>query len=62
MGVSISTIGGLTWRYDRPGPDGKAEIYFPVFEAQNIHVLSFRKTASERIDCPADVQVACPAE
>jgi hypothetical protein len=60
QGISISTIGGLTWRYDRPGPLGLAEIYFPVFEAQDIHVLSFRPTGAERISCPPDVTVSCP--
>jgi hypothetical protein len=61
QGVSISTIGGLTWRYDEPGPLGLAEIYFPVFEAGDIHVLSFRPTGADAIACPADVKVACPA-
>ena len=62
QGVSISTIGGLTWRYDRPGPDGFAEIYFPVFEARDIHVLSFRPQASESaVTCTPDRVHACPA-
>lgn len=61
-GVSISTIGGLSWRYDETGPLGYAEIYFPVFEARDIHVLSFRPEASRsRITCTPDVQVGCPA-
>jgi len=62
QGISISTIGGLTWRYDRPGPLGLAEIYFPVFEAQDIHVLSFRPTGAARISCPPDVTVSCPVK
>jgi hypothetical protein len=62
QGISISTIGGLTWRYDQPGPLGLAEIYFPVFEARDIHVISFRPTPDGRISCPPDVTVACPVE
>ena len=61
QGISISTIGGLSWRYDRPGPLGQAEIYFPVFEARDIHVLSFRPQSSGQLGCPADITVACPA-
>ncbi len=61
QGVSISTIGGLTWRYDRLGAGGMAEIWFPVFEAQDIHVLSFRPFGDEPVACPADVTVSCPA-
>jgi len=61
QGVSISTIGGLSWRYDQPGPLGLAEIYFPVFEARDIHVLSFRPTDGVAISCPADITVSCPA-
>lgn len=62
QGVSVSTIGGLTWRYDQPGPLGLAEIYFPVFEARDVHVLSFRPTGQARIACPPDVTVACPVD
>ncbi|MDJ0927974.1 MAG: VCBS repeat-containing protein [Gammaproteobacteria bacterium] len=61
QGVSISTIGGLAWRYDRPGPDGMAEFYLPVFEARQIQVLSFRPSANGRpLNCPEDSYVACP--
>jgi hypothetical protein len=60
-GVSISTVGGLTWRYDREGPDGRAEIYAPVFEAKHIHAFSFRPGAGQRIACPSDATIACPA-
>lgn len=60
QGISISTIGGLTWRYDQPGPMGLAEIYFPVFEAGDIHVMSFRPTGAAPVACPADVTVSCP--
>ena len=60
QGISISTIGGLSWRYDRPGPLGLAEIYFPVFEARDIHVVSFRPTGDQALNCPPDVAVACP--
>jgi len=62
QGVSISTIGGFAWRYDRPGPLGIAEIYFPVFEAREIHIMSFRPPPeAEPVACPPDVRVACPA-
>lgn len=61
QGVSISTIGGLTWRYDRPGPDGRAEIYAPVFEARDIHIFSFRDGSGEPVRCTADTTIACPA-
>ena len=62
QGVSISTIGGLSWRYDRPGPDGFAEIYFPVFEARDIHVLSFRpQESAAAVSCPPDRVHSCPA-
>ena len=61
-GEVISTIGGLAWRYDRPGPDGKAELYIPVFEARQVHIFSFRKgRRADRVRCPADVTIACPA-
>ena len=59
QGISISTIGGLSWRYDRPGQDGRAEFYLPVFEARDIHVLSFRES-EERITCVNDTYPACP--
>ena len=61
QGVSISTIGGLSWRYDGSGDDGYAEIYFPVFEARDIHVLTFRPQSSEvPLACPPDRVHACP--
>lgn len=60
-GEVISTIGGLAWRYDRPGEDGMAELYIPVFEARQVHVFSFRKgRRADRLRCPADVRIACP--
>ena len=63
QGVSISTVGGLSWRYDRPGPDGKAEFYLPVFEARDIQVLGFRQpTGATPVECPADVVPACPQD
>lgn len=61
QGVKIGTIGGLSWRYDRPGPDGRAEIFAPVFEAREIQVLSFRRGQGRRQPCTADVVTACPA-
>lgn len=61
-GEVISTIGGLAWRYDRPGEDGMAEFYIPVFEARQVHIFSFRKgKRRDRVACPADVTIACPA-
>ncbi|MEL7368212.1 MAG: hypothetical protein AAFN74_04815, partial [Myxococcota bacterium] len=60
FGVTISTIGGVVVRYDRPGPFGLAEIYIPVFEGRDIHVLSYRRgRAQQRIDCPVDESIAC---
>lgn len=61
QGVKIGTIGGIAWRYDRPGPDGRAEIFAPVFEAREIQVLSFRRGQGRRQTCTADVVSACPA-
>ncbi|MCL4721219.1 MAG: hypothetical protein KJ041_04545 [Gammaproteobacteria bacterium] len=60
QGVSISTIGGLTWRYDRPGAFGRAEIYAPVFEARQIHIFSFRPGTGEPVACGSDARLACP--
>ncbi len=60
QGVKIGTIGGLAWRYDRPGPEGRAEIFAPVFEAREIQVLSFRRGAGRRQRCSADIVTACP--
>ena len=60
-GISISTIGGLAWRYDESGPLGMAEFYFPVFEARDIHVIGFRPAGDRTpLACPPDVRVACP--
>jgi hypothetical protein len=62
-GEVISTIGGVGWRYDRPGRDGKAEIYVPVFEARQIHVFSFREArGGAPVRCPADTKPTCPVE
>jgi hypothetical protein len=65
-GEVISTIGGVAWRYDRPGGWGFAEIYVPVFEARQIHVFTFRAgpfggSKLPRVNCPPDVTLACPA-
>jgi hypothetical protein len=65
-GEVISTIGGVAWRYDRPGAWGFAEIYVPVFEARQIHVFTFRAgpfggSKLPRVNCPPDVTLACPA-
>ena len=61
QGISVSTIGGLSWRYDAPGPDGRAEFYFPVVEARDIHVITFRgENNGSALGCPAETYVACP--
>ena len=58
-GEVISTIGGLAWRYDRPGKDGMAELYIPVFEARQVHIFSFRKgKRANRVRCPTDITIA----
>jgi hypothetical protein len=62
-GVSISTIGGISWRYDRDWAWGSyAEIYIPVFEGRDIHRISFRPSASTtKVACPADTTLGlCP--
>jgi hypothetical protein len=65
-GEVVSTIGGVAWRYDRPGAWGFAEIYVPVFEARQVHVFTFRAgpfggSDLARVRCPPDVTLACPA-
>ena len=61
QGNSISTVGGLSLRYDRPDELGKAEIYVSVFEAREIHKFSFRDQGpGTRVNCVEDVQIACP--
>ena len=61
-GVSISTIGGPSWRYDRDWSWGSyAEIFVPVFEGRDIHRITFRPLNPEKkITCPADTRIACP--
>ncbi len=62
FGVTISTIGGVAVRYDRPHLLGFAEIYVPVFEGRDIHAFSFRPTCgATRVECPADETLSCPA-
>jgi hypothetical protein len=66
QGEVISTIGGVAWRYDRPGAWGFAEIYVPVFEARQVHVFTFRSgpfggSQLPRVTCSDDVTLACPA-
>lgn len=58
-GVSISTIGGLDWRYDGPGAWAFAEIWAPVFEAGHIHVFTFRPWGNERVRCPTNTLIGC---
>ena len=63
-GVSISTIGGPAWHYDRDWsqPWGSyAEIYIPVFEGRDIHRITFRpRAAAQKVVCPPDGALACP--
>ena len=62
FGVTISTIGEPAIRYDRKGPFGHAELYIPVFEARDIHVLSLRpRRGHRRVRCVADETLSCPA-
>ena len=61
QGISISTVGGLSWRYDEAGPDGMTEIYIPVFEGRDIHVIGFRRPPDgQPVRCPEDIYPACP--
>lgn len=59
-GVTISTIGAVALRYDRPHLFGIAEIYIPVFEGRDIHILSFRPgPRRRRVACPPDQNIPC---
>ena len=49
-GVTISTIGKTAVRYNY-WRGGAAELYIPVFEASEIHVLSMYARRRDRIDC-----------
>lgn len=61
-GVSISTIGTPTIRYDSPSITARPQIYIPVFEGRAIHVLTLRPgAAADRVRCPPDGAPACPA-
>jgi hypothetical protein len=60
-GVSISTIGTPVVRYDSPSATGQAQIFIPVFEGKQIHILSLRPgAAADRVVCPPDVRESCP--
>ena len=67
FGITISTIGTIAVRYDRPGNAGRAELYIPVFEAKDIHVFSFRTPTGgggifeHQIYCAEDTTLACPS-
>ncbi len=62
FGITISTIGTVAVRNAGPRGRGLAEIYIPVFEAKQIHILSYRRTpGSERVACVEDVLLACAA-
>jgi len=62
--ITISTIGTVATRYDRSGIDGVTELYIPVFEAQEIQVLSFRNFGvnppGKGVACLRDKQIPCP--
>jgi len=63
--ITISTIGSIATRYDRKGDDGMTEIYIPVFEAQDIHVFSFRDSGDSSgtpLKCLKDKRISCPAD
>lgn len=63
FGITVSTIGGVAVRYDQPGPFAAAELYIPVFEGKEIHVLSYRPSfTAERIECPKAEALECPAQ
>ena len=47
VGITISTIGNVTTRYDCAGRDGQTEIYIPVFEGQE-----FRFSVPEHLRTP----------
>ncbi len=64
--ITVSTIGNVAVRYDRETDDGMAEIYIPVFEGQEIHVISFRKNYDDNgeqflFTFPEDGRLECPA-
>lgn len=60
-GEVISTIGTPSVRYDSPLSTAQAQIYIPVFEAREIHVLTLRTgSAADRVVCPPDVRESCP--
>ncbi|MCL4780538.1 MAG: hypothetical protein KJ049_10125 [Gammaproteobacteria bacterium] len=60
-GEVISTIGTPSVRYDGSGATARTQIYIPVFEAKEIHVLSLRPgSTADRVVCPPDVRESCP--
>ncbi|MCK6546857.1 hypothetical protein L6R52_13495 [Myxococcota bacterium] len=60
FGIDISTIGLVAVRYDAPHPGAFAELYIPVFEAKQVHVLTFRPASRHaRVACTPDVRVGC---
>jgi hypothetical protein len=60
-GEVISTIGTPSVRYDGSGSTARTQIYIPVFEAKEIHVLTLRPgSTADRVVCPPDVREACP--
>jgi hypothetical protein len=62
FGVTISTIGTVATRYDRRHLLGHSELYIPVFEGRDIHIMSYRpRPWHGRVDCVAPAALACPA-
>ena len=59
-GITISTIGAVAIRYDRKGNDGMAEIFIPAFEAQDIHVYTFRKSGNSALNFTDTGLLECP--
>ena len=64
-GVTYGTVGGIAVRYDRTGWFGMfgfAELYVPVFEAHDVHVLTMRPGhGATPLTCPTAPAPVCPA-
>ncbi len=58
-GRTKSTIGAIAVRYNYLG---HAELYVPVYEAQDVKVFSFQNLGtSKKVPCITDTKLACPA-
>jgi len=61
--ITISTVGSPTIAYSSDGPFGIAEIYLPIFEAKQVHILSYKSYSDKpRIQCGTEALYACPAQ